>query len=129
MRQTQYQRAADYELLDLAEAIAKVAHSGQTRSGGEQYFNHVQRVAQAAWESGDNYTASAIGYLHDTIEDTTIAWHTLREVGFPPEIVNAVRILTRGPDEEYENYITRLILFGSDDVLIVKLADLWDNLS
>lgn len=131
MPHPQYQRPADYELFTLAEALARVAHSGQTRSGGEAYFEHVLRVAQAAWKSDgdDNWIASAIGYLHDTVEDTTITLGTLRDVGFPRELVTDVALLTRGEDETYDHYIDRLIEFGSDDALIVKLADLNDNLN
>lgn len=128
MPHPQYQRPADWELRDLAEAVARVAHSGQTRSGGEPYINHAQRVADSAWESGDNWTAATIAWLHDTIEDTTVTRSALRDIGFPREIVDAVTLLTRSPDESYEHYVDRLIEFASDDALVVKLADLADNL-
>jgi (p)ppGpp synthase/HD superfamily hydrolase len=85
-------------------------------------------VAESVWEAEENYLAATIAYLHDTIEDTTITRATLRAIGFPREIVDAVTMLTSGEDEEYEHYIERLLQWGSDDALTVKLADLTDNL-
>lgn len=128
MTQPQYERPAEFRLLDLAEALAYVAHSGQTRSDGQPFVNHAQRVADSAFEEGENWKAATIGWLHDTIEDTTVTRAALRSIGFPRDIVDAVTILTRSPDETYEHFIERVVHFGSDDALIVKLADLSDNL-
>lgn len=129
MSQPQYQAPPPYDLAALAEMVARVAHSGQTRSGGEPYITHPARISESLWDvyPGD-YIAVAIAWLHDTIEDTTVTRSALRDIGFPREIVDAVTLLTRGPDESYEHYIERLIEFGSDEALRVKLADLHDNL-
>jgi len=117
------------DLLLLAGALARVAHSGQVRSGGEPYIAHASRVSASAFESDarGNYTGAILGYLHDVVEDTVVTLRGLREL-FPQEIVDGVALLTRGEDELYTHFIHRLIRFGSDDVLTVKLADLADNL-
>ncbi len=129
MTHPQYQPPPGYDLASLAEMVARVAHSGQTRSGGEDYIRHPARISESVWEANPgDYVAVAIAWLHDTIEDTTVTRSSLRDIGFPREIVDAVALLTRGPDEEYEHYIGRLVEFGSDATLVVKLADLNDNL-
>lgn len=125
---SQYRRPSWEDLFALARAVAKVAHSGQTRKGnGEPYFNHVDRVGEYVREH-HGLRAATIALLHDTIEDTTITANTLRELGFPAGVVLDVVMLTRTADESYGRFITRLIEFGSDDALRVKLADLADNL-
>lgn len=120
-------RTDPWDLVDLADALARVAHAGQRRDT-EPYFHHCQRVASAAWEETGSTIAYMAGYLHDIIEDTQIHPVTLREIGFPPETVAAVGALTRQPGATYANYIFSLLKHGSDDALVVKLADLEDNL-
>ncbi|MDE2101486.1 MAG: hypothetical protein KGL39_29845 [Patescibacteria group bacterium] len=129
MPHPQYQSPPGYDLAALAEMIARVAHSGQTRFGGEPYINHPARIADSVWDaSPGDYITVAIAWLHDTIEDTTVTRTALRDVGLSREIVDGVALLTRSPDESYEHYIDRLIKFGSESVLTVKVADLHDNL-
>jgi (p)ppGpp synthase/HD superfamily hydrolase len=129
MAQPQYQPPPGYDLAALAEMVARVAHSGQTRSGGEPFITHPARISESVWEaSPGDYIPVAIAWLHDTIEDTTVTRSALRDIGFPREVVDAVALLTRGADEPYQHYVDRLIEFGSDDALTVKLADLHDNL-
>lgn len=129
MPETQYRRPSDEDFLALARSLAKVAHSGQTRRGnGEPYFNHVERVAEYVREHR-GLRAATIGFLHDTIEDTTVLPRTLRDLGFPWALVRDVELLTRGTDEKYMHYIGRVVEFASTDALNVKLADLADNLS
>lgn len=114
------------ELLDLAIALARVAHHGQSRKGtGEPYFNHLERVARrvAGWR------AQTIAFLHDTIEDTKLWGADLERMGFPWDIVRDVLALSRTEHETYREFIERTIRDGSDDALRVKLADLQDNLS
>lgn len=121
------------DLLELAVAVAQVAHSGQTRRGnGEPYWRHLDRVALAARQHG--LRAATVAYLHDTVEDTVITPETLRQL-FGAAIAHDVTMLTRNPeleatqDDGYMHYIGRLIEGGSDVALYVKLADLEDNLS
>lgn len=132
MTQTQYSvngPASDVDLYALAQSLARVAHHGQKRRGnGEDYFNHVARVAGAVLEKF-GVRAATVAYLHDTIEDTSVTAQTLGEVGFPTHIIHDVTILTRVANEDYEFYIDSLVRFGSDDALHVKLADLADNLA
>lgn len=115
------------QLLNLAKALAAVAHAGQTRKGPAQepYFRHVERVAGRV----SSPRARTVAYLHDVIEDTRVGPYTLQVVGFPVDIVADILALSRREGETYADFIARTIETGSDDALKVKLADLEDNLS
>lgn len=113
-------------LLDLARALARVVHAGQSRKGtGEPYFNHVDRVAARV----EGWRAKTIAYLHDTVEDTPLGPFALAAMGFPRDLVDDVLALSRWEMETYAAFIDRTIRDGSDDALRVKLADLQDNLA
>jgi (p)ppGpp synthase/HD superfamily hydrolase len=126
MTQTGY--PSPTEMVDFAKALARFAHAGQTRSNGEPYFRHAERVAESALEGTNDSLAAVVGYLHDTIEDTTVTEDALLDVGFPPGLVYDVVALTRHADDSYNEYILKLIRDGSDRALAVKVADLTDNL-
>jgi (p)ppGpp synthase/HD superfamily hydrolase len=129
MGKSQYSRPTDLTLYALARSLARVAHFGQKRKGnGEPYFAHVARVAQSVEDGTGSTRAAIVALLHDTLEDTTVTEEALLAIGFSTRIVHDVLALTRRPDEEYMHYIGRLIEYGSDDALRVKLADLTDNL-
>ena len=125
-------------LRSLAQALARVKHTGQTRKGtGERYFNHVTRSARRAFtyatEAGLGLTqalrAEIVGYLHDLLEDTNMTAADLRRVGFDWTTVDDVAALSRRCGETYFDFIERGVRDLSDEGLIVKLADLADNLS
>lgn len=113
-------------LLELAKALARVAHYGQLRKDGEPYTNHLDRVASRL----PTVRLRTVAWLHDVLEDTKVDGETLF-VLFPRDIVLDVIALTRGfPGEEtYREFINRTIHEGSDGALQVKLADLADNLA
>ena len=126
-------------LLDAARQIGRLAHAEQVRKGsGEPYLNHLHRVAMRV----EGWRAKTIAYLHDLIEDTPVTGLTLEQLGFPRDIISDVVALSRGwvldttsdsftaPREEtYFEFIERTIRDGSNDALLVKLADLQDNLN
>jgi (p)ppGpp synthase/HD superfamily hydrolase len=117
--------ASGRALLDLARALAFVAHAGQDRKGtGEPYFAHVEAVATSV----QGWRRKTIAYLHDVIEDTDISGTTLRTLGFPHDIVVAVVALTRGTEETYRDFIKRICAHPDPDVRPVKLADVRHNL-
>jgi (p)ppGpp synthase/HD superfamily hydrolase len=116
------------------EHIAEVAHQGQYRKFcGEPYVEHPRRVAEAA--ANDYATPGtalwdevhAVGMLHDVLEDTEFTAAHLLMLGVPANVVNSVKVLTRG-EETYGQYLDRVILSGDKVALAVKLADLRDNL-
>lgn len=110
-------------LLEKAEQIARAAHAGQYRYGGEPYINHPLAVA-AKVESED---AKAVALLHDVLEDTTIRASDLYNAGIPVHIVEAVLVLTKDDCEPYGAYLNRIKV--NYLARVVKLADMEHNLA
>lgn len=115
-------------VMNLAHAIAVVAHDGQSRKGaGEPYINHVERVADSLY----GWKLKSIAYLHDVIEDTEITFNDLNNIGISKDISYAVFILSRQEGQAYSEFIDRIIAYKSIldiDIISVKIADIEDNL-
>ena len=79
-------------LYEKAVRLAASAHKGQVDKGGTDYIRHPLAVASMLEDGRDRIAA----VLHDVVEDTKV---TLEELAreFPPDIVEAVRLLTRQP--------------------------------
>lgn len=105
-----------------ARTLSSLAHEGQKDLVGQPYYHHASRVADNFGQN--NYGIAA--YLHDVVEDTEWTLDQLREVGFSPEIVEAVDALTRRKGEGYMDYIGRCA--GNKIAIHVKIADLADNM-
>lgn len=121
------------ELLAAARGIAIAAHHGQTDKAGRPYYWHPQDVAQIAMayneasETGySDEVVGAVAWLHDVLEDTDVTPADLQDAGMPPEVIKAIRLLTRtseGLEGMYYSAIREHPL-----ALAVKLADIENNL-
>lgn len=78
------------ELYDRALRIAIHAHQGQKDKSGREYVMHPIRVAERCKDP----RARIAALLYDTIEDTEVTSESLREEGFPDEIISAVLCCT-----------------------------------
>ena len=121
-------------------ATAQLAHLGQKRRSGEDYFTHPVEVANIIKDlyPGDNQ-AYLVALLHDTLEDAesvgNITIPELEEMisGSISDrseyntIISAVRALTHSKNIPYTSYL--LSLASSPLALRVKLADMLHNLS
>ena len=103
-----------------AMAIAYKAHHGQVDKCGTPYILHPVHLAE---QMKDEYSCCA-ALLHDTVEDTSVTLEELAEI-FPPEVVNAVRLLTHEKGTDYDEYVLAI----KDDRIAaaVKMADLMHN--
>ena len=83
---------------------------------------HPIRVAERCNDS----KAKIVALLHDTIEDTYITEETLKDEGFPQEIIDGVLSVTRRKGESYEDFVQR----ASENTIgrEIKIADLEDNM-
>jgi (p)ppGpp synthase/HD superfamily hydrolase len=105
--------------LEFTKALTIHAHRGQLDKAGKPYVYHPLAVAGALISHGE-YAIHA-GLLHDVVEDTPITLDTLRTLGYPAEVLNAVDSVTRRDNENYFEMIER----AAADPLgcIVKMAD------
>lgn len=109
-------------MLEKAILIATIAHKGQIDKGGAPYIMHLIRVMNA----GNTENEKICGILHDLIEDTEWTFEKLKEEGFDDEIIEALRCVTRLPNENYEEFIARIIT--NPLAIKIKLNDLKDNM-
>lgn len=104
-----------------ALCLAYQAHQGQFDPCGMPYIFHPFHLA----EQMDDEASVCVALLHDVVEDTAV---TIEEIAgqFPPDVVEAVRLLTHNDDEAYEAYLTRIK--ANPLALKVKRADLKHNM-
>lgn len=107
-------------LTNRAMLLAYRAHDGHLDHGGVPYVFHPLHLA----EQMDDEISACVALLHDVVEDTDVTLEALARQ-FPPEVVEAVALLTHDDGEDYFDYVRRL---KSNPVAKkVKLADLAHN--
>lgn len=109
-------------MLKKAIEIATEAHKNQVDKYNAPYIMHVMRVMMR----GRNENEKICGILHDVVEDTDFTFEGLQKEGFAEEIIAALRCLTKGENEPYEQYISRVKT--NKLAIAVKLNDLEDNM-
>ncbi|MGV8962280.1 MAG: phosphohydrolase [Candidatus Saccharimonadaceae bacterium] len=110
------------EQLSHAMYIAIKAHNDQTDRSGQPYIGHPFRVMEA----GQTLEEKIVGVLHDLIEDTHIILADLFTEGFSNDIIDAVHVLSKIENENYNHYIQRVK--KNNLAVRVKLNDLTDNM-
>ncbi len=124
----------DFALLQQAISLAARAHISQLRKDGQTpYVAHPFRVCVTVRHlfgiDDDKVLAAAV--LHDVIEDTTKDRDDLIEQ-FGPDVAGWVALLSkdkRMPDEQREAEYRKQIETAPWQVKVIKLGDLFDNLS
>lgn len=111
------------ELTVKAMRFAYNAHKDQYDKGGVPYIFHPFHIA----EQLEDETDICVALLHDVVEDTEYTFSDLKAYGFTPEIVDAVRCLTKEKGEEYTAYLQRVL--KNDIAVKVKLLDIQHNSS
>lgn len=97
------------------------AHAGQTDKCGLPYVCHPLHVA----ESMEDEVTCTAALLHDVVEDTDVTFEDLVEMGFTPEVLRIVRLLTHDPEVPYMDYVRRIK--EDPQAAKVKLSDLRHN--
>ena len=101
--------------------LAFEAHKDQLDKSGLPYVFHPFHLAEQMPD--EDSTVAAL--LHDVAEDTDYTVEDLREMGFPPQVCDALVLLTHDPAVPYMDYVANL---KNDPIArAVKLADLRHN--
>ncbi len=117
-----------------AVAFAARAHQGQLRKDGRTpYASHPFRVCLVATEVFGFHDPEILvaAILHDTIEDTTTDYDDIVAM-FGPNVAEWVRLLSKDkrlPEIEREEDYVRGLVSACWQVQVLKLADVYDNLS
>lgn len=117
-------KISETSLLHRACEIAREAHAGQYDKAGEEYIKHPLRVM----EMGHSEEEKITGVLHDVVEDSDWTFEMLEAEGFSPEVISALRCLTKlSDDEDYDDFISRVLT--NHLAMKVKVNDLKDNMT
>ena len=109
--------------LERAIEIATQAHEGQVDKAGNAYIGHPLRVMAM----GKTEHEKIAGVLHDIVEDTPWTFEMLEAEGFAPEIIAALKCVTKiSENEDYDDFIERVK--KNPLAVAVKINDLTDNM-
>lgn len=92
--------------------------------GNLPYVIHLLKVYSGVSEDIEKVCA----LLHDVIEDTDVSYDDLINVGYPSEVIEILKILTKLKGEDYRKYIDRIIASDNYHAMNIKLADLKHNM-
>ena len=109
------------EMTKKALKLCFTAHQYQTDKSGLPYVFHPFHVA----EQMQDEVTTTVALLHDLVEDTPYTFEDLAKMGFPPVVIDNLKLLTHAPDMPYSDYIARIK--GHPVAVAVKLADLAHN--
>ena len=124
--------------LEKAIKIAVEAHTGQVDKGGNPYILHPLRVMLSL----DTEAERIVGVLHDVVVDCEgWTWERLREQGCSDEIIEALKSVSKTPQEEkqfkkmddpnekLDHYLEFIQRAKANKIgRNVKVADIEDNL-
>ena len=109
--------------LQRAIEIATEAHKGQFDKAGRDYIEHPLHVM----EMGKTEEEKIVGVLHDVVEDTPWTFEALEAEGFAPEIIAALKCVTKvSENENYDDFIERVK--KNPLAVAVKINDLSYNM-
>ena len=108
------------DLTKLAINIMFEAHKNQKDKSGLPYVFHPYTVASSL---DDEYSV-VTALLHDVVEDSDIEFSYL-ETQFPSQIIEALKLLTHDPSEDYFEYVKKIK--NNPIAKRVKISDLNHN--
>ena len=128
----------EINLLRKAYALARTAHEGQFRKGGEPYIMHPVAVATIIAEDFMmDANSVAAGFLHDVVEDTDTTIDDIRRE-FGDDVAFLVQVVTKpkshAPEQadlaKQENNFRQLLDSMRRDIraVLIKLADRLHNM-
>ena len=101
--------------------IAYDAHHGQKDANGVPYIFHPYHIAE---QMHDEIT-TCVALLHDVVEDTDITMEELAKE-FPSEVIEALKLLTHEPGDDYVEYVKRVCT--NPIAKTVKIGDMTHNM-
>jgi (p)ppGpp synthase/HD superfamily hydrolase len=127
----------EMQCIERAYDIAK-KYCTAPRRGGKPAMSHIDNVVMILGKMGiTHWLAVTTAILHDVIEDChdvdpndDSATKDVENLAVGSKYVSdAVKILTHPPEEPYAQYIDRILKSENYAALVVKIADIIDNVT
>ena len=116
-------RETDNLIYKSLEIVTKLFND-KCDKGGFPYVVHLLKVYSGVSEDIEKVCA----LLHDVVEDTLVTYDDLSLVGYPNDVIEILRILTKLKGEDYRDYIERIIKSENIHAMHIKLSDLRHNM-
>jgi (p)ppGpp synthase/HD superfamily hydrolase len=110
--------------------LAIEGHQNQYDKAGYPYVYHPFRLALMLRFMGfsPKYIMTAEG--HDLVEDVYKGDLTpFREAGIPDDVIEAIALVSNIPKRDYQAFIDDIVESGNPLAIVVKWADMQDNMS
>lgn len=104
-----------------ALSLAFEAHKNQLDKSELPYIFHPFHLAE---QMSEEYT-TCVALLHDGVEDSKYTIQDLIELGFPSQVIEAIKVLIHSNDIPYFDYINRVKM--NSMATRVKIVDLIHN--
>lgn len=111
------------DIIEKSLEIALKAYAGQKDKAGKTYILHPLRIMSKMKTEEE----MSVALLHDVIEDSGFTAQDLLDEGIPSSIVDAVQLLSRNDNEDYYEFIEKLL--NNKLSAKVKRADIEDNMN
>lgn len=110
--------------------LCKEAHgrfNGMDKTGKTPYYWHLLRVMLRL--QTNDIELMQIALLHDVVEDTDITLTNLKELGYSDRVIEAVKWSSKNLyDGSFAQWMTDIGKHAPDDTILLKIADISDNL-
>jgi (p)ppGpp synthase/HD superfamily hydrolase len=104
-----------------ALTISFTAHKDQVDKSGMPYVFHPFHLAEQMTDED----TTVVALLHDVVEDTDYTLEDLKNMGFAPQVLEALALMTHTEDVPYLDYVARIR--ENPIAKAVKLADIAHN--
>lgn len=105
--------------------LVSILFKDRVDMNNKPYLGHLTRVSSSV-----NDALKPAALLHDVMEDIeNIKEQDLLDIGFTENTVKLVSILTKNKNEKYTDYIDSIIKAGNKNAIILKIADIIDNIN
>lgn len=108
------------------ETLEFITHKfhGRYDKGGCPYMDHLFVSSHMKTIDG-----KILGLLHDVVEDIEgVTFETLLNMGYPTNIIEALKIVTRDKNVPYDDYINNIALSNNALAIELKKCDLTHNM-